>query len=195
MWRCRPTTSMGRRNSNAEHSVLRPASRTTVGGVSVSTATIRPSLPWRPLYARYPARSRRSANGHYPPEAVGFVGTIGLALGRLPRLMESASVRDWDVVLALGRNGRLAFRPIRRRLGLRAGRAPPGAASGKASGGGGRRKARRIARASAAAEPVIAVELAHDFDHLDRRPSASPVAHRRCRRRASPRSGGGSAAV
>ena len=70
-WRCRPTTSMGRRNSNAEHSVLRPASRTTVGGVSVSTATIRPSLPWRPLYARYPARSCRSANGHEPPFA-GF---------------------------------------------------------------------------------------------------------------------------
>jgi hypothetical protein len=67
MWRCRPTTSMGRTNSNAKHSVLRPASRTTVGGVSVSTATIRPSLPWRSVYARYPARSCRSANGHYPP--------------------------------------------------------------------------------------------------------------------------------
>jgi hypothetical protein len=61
-------TSMGRRNSNAEHSVLRPASRTTFGGVSVSTVTIRPSLPWRPLYARYPTRSCRSANGLYPPK-------------------------------------------------------------------------------------------------------------------------------
>jgi hypothetical protein len=58
----------GRRNSNAEHSVLRSASRTTVGGVSVSTATIRPSLPWQPLYPRYPARSCRSANDHYPPK-------------------------------------------------------------------------------------------------------------------------------
>jgi hypothetical protein len=32
-----------------------------------------PSLPWWPLYARYPARSRRSANARAPPEAESLV--------------------------------------------------------------------------------------------------------------------------
>jgi hypothetical protein len=58
---------MGRRNSNAERSVLRSVSRTAAGGVSVSTATVRPSRPRRPLYARYPVRSCGPANGHNPP--------------------------------------------------------------------------------------------------------------------------------
>ena len=29
---------------------------------------VTPSLPWRPLYARYSARSCRSANNRYPPK-------------------------------------------------------------------------------------------------------------------------------
>jgi hypothetical protein len=98
---------MGRRNSNAERSALRSASRPTAEGVSVSTATVRPSRPWWPLYARYPVRSCGPANGHNPPSLCQNCKVAG-ATRKFSRSIASQSEENAKILAPPGHTEALA---------------------------------------------------------------------------------------
>jgi hypothetical protein len=98
---------MGRRNSNAERLALRSASRPTAEGVSVSTATVRPSRPWWPLYARYPVRSCGLANGHNPPSLCQNCKVAG-ATRKFSRSIASQSEENAKILAPCGHTEALA---------------------------------------------------------------------------------------
>jgi hypothetical protein len=97
MWRCVRMTSTGRMKSNAERSMLRSASRTAAGGVSVSAATIRPSRPCWPLYARYPVRSCSPPNGHNPPSLCQAIPNLSPSFRTASAPIEASKAAVYDV--------------------------------------------------------------------------------------------------